>query len=104
GDFNRDNFPDLAVTAGDGVTVLLNAADWGGPAPAPPRGSALHRPVPRRPQTDPVAALLAASKTQAERPLRLAFTDLPPPPVWQGPVETATGQPAHPETAQPPSG
>ena len=51
-----------------------------------------------------VAALLAASKTQAERPLRLAFTDLPPTPVWQGPVETATGQPAHPETAQPPSG
>jgi hypothetical protein len=38
GDFNGDSYPDLAVTAREGVTVLLNAADWGrGPVP-PPRG------------------------------------------------------------------
>src|SRR5207237_10180112 len=67
------------------------------PAPAPPRGSALHRPVPRQPQTDPVAALLAASKTQAERPLRLAFADRPPNPVRQWPREMVTGQAARPE-------
>jgi hypothetical protein len=30
GNFNGDGFPDLAVAAGrQGVTVLLNAADWG---------------------------------------------------------------------------
>jgi hypothetical protein len=28
GDFNGDGFPDLAVPGGDGVVVLLNAADW----------------------------------------------------------------------------
>jgi hypothetical protein len=35
GDFNGDGFQDLAVAGEDGVTVLLNAADWG-PGMAPP--------------------------------------------------------------------
>jgi hypothetical protein len=31
GDFNGDGFPDLAVVTEDGVAVLLNDANWGGP-------------------------------------------------------------------------
>jgi hypothetical protein len=100
GDFNGDGFPDLAVSSGinsgGGVTVLLNAADWGrGPAPAPSGRPALHRPIPSRLQGDPVATLLVASKSQAEHPFPLAFNDLPPNHVGQWPVETETGQPAH---------
>src|SRR5205807_836747 len=30
GDFNGDGFLDIAVGANGGVTILLNAADWGG--------------------------------------------------------------------------
>jgi hypothetical protein len=91
GDLNRDGIPDLAVTAGDGVTVLLNAADWGGgPAPAPPRGPALHRPVLNQPQTELVAALLVVSKPQAEHAFPPTFTDLQPNAVRQLPLEADT--------------
>ena len=51
----------------------------------------------RRHPPPAVAALLAASKTQAERPLRLAFADRPPNPVRQWPREMVTGQAARPE-------
>src|SRR5439155_12145751 len=82
GDFNGDNFLDLAATAGDGVTVLLNAADWGGgPAPSPPRRPVLHRPVPSQPQLEPPVALLAASKPQTVRELAFRLTDPPSSPV-----------------------
>src|SRR5207245_2784392 len=93
---NGDGFPDLAVAAGPGVTVLINAADWGGgPAPSPPHRVTLHQPLPSRPQMEPIAALLAASKLQAEHILFLTLPDLPPSPVRQWLLETATGQPAH---------
>jgi hypothetical protein len=98
GDFNGDGFPDLAVVTGDGVSVLINAADWGGgPGPAPPSRPGLHRPIPSQPQIEPVAALLAVSKPQTQHALSLTFTDLPPNSVHQWPLEMETGQPARPE-------
>jgi hypothetical protein len=36
GDFNGDGFPDLAVRNSDAITILLNAADWGGGHAAAP--------------------------------------------------------------------
>jgi len=98
GDFNGDSFPDLAVAAGESVTVLLNAANrGGGHAAAPPRRPAHHRPAPSQARMEPVAALLAASNPQAEHPLSLTFVDLPPSPVRQWPLRTETVQLGDPE-------
>jgi hypothetical protein len=103
GDWNGDGFPDLAIVAGGGVTVLLNAADWGGGPGAPPPGRpALQRAGHRQPPIGLGFAMVAVSKPQLLRPLLLTATDLPPDPVRQWPVETETGQPAYPEAALPP--
>jgi hypothetical protein len=107
GDFSSDGFPDVALTnlKSSTVTLLLNAADWGGrSAPAPPRRLARHRPVPSQSQMEPVSALLAASETPTRHALSLTVTDLRPSPVRQGPVETKTSRRVLPEatfTARP---
>jgi len=95
-DFNGDGFPDLAITTVSGVTVLLNAADWGGggAAAAPPRRPGLHRPVFSQPQMDSFAAVLATSENQADHPLALSFTDLQAHALRQSPLETERGQAA----------
>src|SRR5439155_4122902 len=81
----------------DTLTVLLNAVDWGGHAATPPRRPALHWPVPSRPQNEPAASLLTASKPQAELPLSMSFTDLQPNAMRFLSVETETGHTASPK-------
>jgi len=79
------------------VSILLNAADWAGPGPAPPGRPPLHRPALSQQQGEPVTVLVAVSKPQAEYPLSMISADFQPNAVRQLPVETKTGQPAHPE-------
>jgi hypothetical protein len=88
GDFNGNGYPDLAVAdySSNTVTVLLNAADWGGgppPGPAPilPHRPFIHRAAPNRPQREP-AARLAAPNPQGDR---LPFS--PAPEVLPGSME-----------------
>jgi hypothetical protein len=99
GDLNGDHYPDLVIAnefAAGTVTVLLNAADWGGgPAPVPPSRPGLHRPVPNQAHIKLIAAFLAVSQAQAEHPLAQTFPDLLPSPARQWPLEMETGQSAN---------
>jgi hypothetical protein len=96
GDFNGDGYPDLAVansTDPGAVTVLLNAADWGGgagaaPPPTPALPPRAHRQLPMR----AVSVLVAGAQPQG-LPLRsLISADDRSNALQQSPVETAAGQ------------
>jgi hypothetical protein len=95
GDFNGDGFPDLAVAVHPPfeprgtVSILLNAADWGGPVPPPPGRPSLHRPVPSQPQFEAAATMLARLKSQPDPTL---LTDVQPSLLQQWTVETGCGQ------------
>jgi hypothetical protein len=89
GDFNGDGFPDLAVIAGGNVTVLLNAADWGGGghAPVPPGRPATHSNSPSRSQLETISIMA----TEFHRQPVAISGDLEPkpvPPVATGPMST----------------
>jgi hypothetical protein len=87
GDLNGDGFPDLAITTASGVTVLLNAADWGGGgAGAPP---------PRRPAFNPPVLSATQAESVGAVPLLLSLTELPPSATPQSPLEMERGQPDH---------
>jgi FG-GAP-like repeat len=104
GDFNGNGYPDLAVAdySSNTVTVLMNAADWGGrPSPGPAavqtRGPFIRPLVPNRAQLRTVATSLVAWK--AETAGVLTFPDLPPRLVLHWPPRAETGQPVQAEAA-----
>jgi hypothetical protein len=89
GDFNGDGFPDLAVTnyTDPGtVSVLLNAADWGGrpsPAPSNPHRPALHAPSHGQAQLDLSFAEFVAPQPQTTLRSSLVSAGQPPAPTQQ---------------------
>jgi hypothetical protein len=101
GDFNGDGFPDLAVTQGDRVTVLLNGADWGGggSAAAPPSRLDVPPSVQREPQKEVVEVVLATARPQHQEPYPFTLSDIAASPMLQWPIQAQIGQEAHPESA-----
>jgi hypothetical protein len=101
GDFNGDGFPDLAVAnsiypAGT-VTILLNAADWGGGyAAAPPPTPAFQPRAHRSPSMDGVSLLVAESQPQKLPPSSLLATDHQSNAIRQWPMGTEADQSARP--------
>src|SRR5205823_4181329 len=98
GDFNGDGFPDLAVGDISGVTILLNAADWGGGHAAPP---SRRPPVPFSHLAQAPLELLFASMTAtrygAQRLPSSFCTDHEFNPAWRWPARALSGQPAYAE-------
>src|SRR5207302_9191143 len=91
GDFNGDGFPDLALTnkvIPGAVTVLLNAADWGGGAAALPPGGPGLQPGPG---TLPAELGLSLWTTYQPRPAFLTAIAFRPIPVQSWPAEIRSG-------------
>jgi FG-GAP-like repeat len=92
GNFNGDRFPDLAVSISQGVTVLLNAADWAGGAVPPPHRTA-HPPR----ATEAIFALVAASQSKTLTPYVQRFTDVPFNPLQRWPWDLKVDGPTRSE-------
>ena len=89
GNFNGDNYPDLALVnnfSPGTVTILINAADWGGGQAAVP-ARRLHA------RRDAASALFLASSMQSLRSLPVVPANLPPSSAPQAPLDTHIGQP-----------
>src|SRR5439155_19125274 len=92
-------FPDLAAISGTGVTILLNAADWGGDGHGAPPASrpGLHPAAYRQPPPALGFAVPAVSKSQALHPISLTAADLQTHAVQRLPMATDIRQLAHTE-------
>jgi hypothetical protein len=108
GDFNGDGFPDLAVANdnnADTVSVLLNAADWGGGSPGTQsqlRQSAMHHPAPSPALLDPLSARHTVNDSEAlTQPSGMA-TDFQPQFASRPPVTMEGGQSGVPKAASNP--